>query len=54
MTQDEFIACVAESGAGLREVVEEHRRDYDEILLHVLCGDVSRYCVAAWRPRRVR
>ena len=49
MTPDGFTACIAEGGAVLQAVTEEHRRTYDEILLHVLCGDLSRYCVAAWR-----
>jgi len=40
LTADEFIDCVAEGGLGLRDVVEQHRRDYDEVLLHVLCGEI--------------
>src|SRR4051794_24655687 len=48
MTADQFVTCIAEGGPELREVVEEHRRVYDAVLLHVLCGDLSRYCIAAW------
>lgn len=48
MSADGFVACVALAGPGLREVVEAHRGDFGETLLHVLCGDLSRYCIAAW------
>jgi hypothetical protein len=49
MTTAEFVARVTASGPDLREVVDEHRRDYGEVLIHVLCGDLSRHCVAAWK-----
>lgn len=31
---------------GLAPVLAEHLADYDELLLHVLCGDVTRYASA--------
>ena len=48
MTTDDFVSCLLEVGPSVRQIVEEHHRDQGELLLHVLCGDLSRYCVEAW------
>jgi len=43
MTETEtFMLHVAESVPALSGVFQEHKADYDEILPHVLMGDVSR------------
>ncbi len=44
-TPDEFLNVLSERVAELRPVYEEHIADYDEILPHVLMGDVTRFIV---------
>jgi hypothetical protein len=48
MTEQMFAELVAAADPELRRLVGEHLRDCDGLLVHVLCGDLSRYCVATW------
>ena len=42
-TQREFVDWIVARHPGLAPILEEHLNDYDELLSHVLFGDVTRY-----------
>ncbi len=49
MLAEQFVAHVRSADPALDKLVSDHVRDYGEVLLHVLCGDLSRFSVAAWQ-----
>lgn len=49
MLAEQFVAHVRSADPALDMLVSDHVRDYGEVLLHVLCGDLSRFSVAAWQ-----
>ncbi len=42
-TQREFVDWLVARHPGLTQILEEHLTDYDELLSHVLFGDVTRH-----------
>jgi len=49
MLAEQFVVHVRSADPALDKLVSDHVRDYGEVLLHVLCGDLSRFSVAAWQ-----
>lgn len=45
MTTEEFMLAMAQQVPALASIYREHKSDYDEILPHVLMGDVARFAL---------
>lgn len=48
MTADEVVAALATEVPEVQPIVDEHLRDNDELLLHLLTCDLRRYAVEAF------
>lgn len=48
MTSAEFVRRLRAEVPQFSKAIDQHTADNDEILLHVLLGDLARTCVAAW------
>jgi len=51
-TYDSFVPTLLAEVPGFQVIYDEHLQAYDEVLPHVLVGDLTRYVVASYRQMR--
>ena len=49
LTYDTFVPTLLAELPGFKEIYDEHLRDYDTVLPHVLIGDLTRYVIVSYR-----
>jgi hypothetical protein len=49
MTAEQIVTRLRADVPEFAEAIDQHFVDNDELLLHLLLGDLSRACVTAWR-----
>jgi hypothetical protein len=52
LTPAEFVEMLANTSAPAAEVVQQHRSEYDRLLLHLLVADMRRFADDAFSERR--
>ena len=52
LTYDAFVPKLLADLPGFKVIYDEHLRDYDTVLPHVLVGDLTRYVIASYRQMR--